>query len=99
MTPLDAICDQHLSPQKWSDTSQPTRPAGYVIRKDQRRRARRGYAAYVAKRRTRELVWSLAGELAGHTTKAFVERRFQKLAAQWEAETGHISSITDLTSH
>jgi hypothetical protein len=99
------ICEreQHPSPQKWlREPKARVRQAAYTFKKDIRHRARQGYAAHVANRRTAEWMRALSRELAAgqrEQRKVYVERRFHELATQWESETRHVSSLTDLASH
>jgi len=102
---ISPICarDQHPSPQRWlRDSKKKSLPVAYVAKKDMRQRARQGYAKHVESRKIQQWMRVLSRELATakpEQHRAYVERRFGELAAQWEAETRHISSLTDMSSH
>lgn len=94
--------DERPSPEKWLSASvERLQPRIYAANKDLRRHAKRGYRKIVLARRTNKDWRQLARELSGQQEprEQYVQRRFNDLAARWQAETRHISSLADLASH
>lgn len=81
----------------WYVRREPTVPYN-VQQKHTRAKARQGYARYVAKRRSEPStqMFLLARELASAEA---IEKRFQQLADQWDADTRNVSSLSALIAH
>ncbi len=105
MTPeITPTCerDERPSPEKWlAEFDRRLQPRMYAAMKDLRRHAKRGYRKIVLARRINKDWRQVARELSGQqeSREQYVQRRFDYLAARWQAETRHVSSLTHLASH